>query len=147
MESLERLYQELIIDHSKQPHNYGSLAEPTLQLEGFNPLCGDRFTLYVQLVNDQVCDIKFSGQGCAISTASTSIMTDLMKGKRITEIERLIDQFQQLATQGAQNLVDDQLGKAKVFAGVSEFPMRVKCATLSWHTMRKLLTAWPNQTT
>ncbi len=136
MEPLDQLYREIIIDHSRQPHNYGLMSGSALQLEGFNPLCGDRFTVYVDLDGVIVRDIKFNGQGCAISTASTSIMTDIVKGREVADILQLAERFKQLATGGVS---DASLGKAAVFAGVAEFPMRVKCATLSWHTLRRLL--------
>lgn len=140
--SLDDLYQELIIDHSRHPHNQGELPEPRVQLEGFNPLCGDRFTLYLDWDAERgvVRDIKFSGQGCAISTASTSIMTDLIKGKNTDEILHLADNFQKLLTSDeSSEAVAKELGKAAVFTGVKAFPMRVKCATLSWHTLHKLM--------
>ncbi len=153
---LELLYQQLIIDHSRQPHNFGQLAQPSLQLEAFNPLCGDRFTIYLLLTtdgeqdapnNDQriIEDIKFHGSGCAISTASASLMTDLVKGKTVRQGLALVGQLQQLVTTGETTAVIDpnfslNLGKASALAGVRAFPMRVKCATLSWHALRQLLT-------
>lgn len=130
------LYKEVILDHSKRPHNFGPMESPSLTAEGFNPLCGDRLTLELKMENGVVKDARFKGAGCAISVASASLMTDAVKGKTRTEAEQLFDKFHQMLTSDAA--VPD-LGKLAVFSGVKEFPARVKCATLAWHTMRAAL--------
>lgn len=134
MSLLNELYQELIVDHGRRPRNFGVLDQANCILEGFNPLCGDRLTLYATEHNGVLEDIRFQGNGCAISMASASLMTEAVKGKTVLEVKQLFEQFHQLMTQ--KNLVNDEtLGKLNVFAGVSEFPARVKCATLAWHTL------------
>ncbi len=139
--SLRELYQEIIIDHGKTPRNFGKLPEANHQLEGHNPLCGDRLTLYLFEENGVIKAVKFEGSGCAISMASTSLMTESVIGKSLTEINRLAEQFHHLALTGDAEQAD--LGKLAVFSGVAEFPMRVKCATLAWHTLKSALS---NQT-
>ena len=135
MSDLRDLYQEVILDHSKAPRNFGSLNANSQKAEGYNPLCGDKLTLYLALDGDVVKDARFEGSGCAISTASASLMTEVIKGKSVAEIEHLFDVFHDLVTgTGQADLA--QLGKLAVFAGVQEFPMRVKCATLAWHTLK-----------
>jgi nitrogen fixation protein NifU and related proteins len=136
MPDLRDLYQEVILEHSKAPRNYGLLAGANHKAEGFNPLCGDRFTVYVQLEADSIRDIRFEGSGCAISKASASMMTQSVKGKTRAEAERLFEQFHHLVT--AREPADAEkngLGKLTVFSGVCEYPVRVKCATLAWHTL------------
>jgi len=136
MTDLQDLYQELILDHGRRPRNFGALAGSSRTSEGYNPLCGDKVKVYVQMEDDVVKDISFQGAGCAISTASASIMTETLKGKTRTEAEQLFERFHDLVT--GKKAPDDapELGKLAVFSGVSEFPIRVKCATLSWHTLR-----------
>jgi nitrogen fixation protein NifU and related proteins len=134
---LHDLYQETIIDHSKRPRNTGALAEATHHAEGYNPLCGDRLTLQLKLENGQITGIRFQGAGCAISTASASLMTEAMKGKTPEEAESAFQKFHGLLTEDRPPAPD--LGKLAVFSGVREYPMRVKCATLAWHTLRAAL--------
>jgi nitrogen fixation NifU-like protein len=138
MADLRDLYQEVILEHSKAPRNYRVLAPPSTQAEGFNPLCGDRCTVYLSLKGDVIEDISFQGSGCAISRASASMMTQSLKGKTTHEAEQLYEQFHSMVT-GATNAHSEQIGKLAVFAGVSEFPARVKCATLAWHTFKAAL--------
>lgn len=137
MNELEELYQQVIIDHSRQPHNFGVLAAAHCEQEGFNPLCGDRLTLYLELEQQAVKNVSFTGQGCAISIASASLMTDAIKGKTIKEAKHLFEQFHKLLTQTAPPC--DSLDKLNILAGVRAFPMRVKCATLAWHTLKSVL--------
>ena len=133
---LDDLYQELIVDHSKRPRNFGALAGATARAEGYNPLCGDKLTIQLKLENDVVTEIGFLGAGCAISTASASLMTESLKGKTRAEAERIFERFHRLLTADEKPA---DLGKLAVFAGVRAFPVRVKCATLAWHTMRAAL--------
>jgi nitrogen fixation NifU-like protein len=136
---LQDLYQELILDHGRRPRNFHALPEANRSAEGYNPLCGDRVKIYVNLDNDVVKDISFEGAGCAISTASASIMTETLRGKTRAQAEELFDTFHDLVTGKPAKLDSPDLGKLEVFSGVSEFPMRVKCATLSWHTLHSAL--------
>lgn len=138
MAELRDLYQEVILEHSKAPRNFRQLAEGQ-HAEGFNPLCGDRFIVFLKLDNDMVTDVSFQGSGCAISKASASMMTQAVKGKSKTEAEKLFDAFHKLVTTGESNGDKSALGKLQVFSGVSEFPMRVKCASLAWHTLKAAL--------
>ena len=140
MADLRDLYQELILEHSKAPRNYRELASPDHKAEGFNPLCGDRFTVYLQMQGDRIQDIGFQGSGCAISKASASMMAQTLKGKTRSEAEDLFNRFHKVVTgQGASHGHEADLGKLAVFSGVSEFPTRVKCATLAWHTLQAAL--------
>ena len=140
MSDLRDLYQEMILGHSKSPHNHRTMPAASRTAQGFNPLCGDKVTLYVQLAGDRIEDVSFEGSGCAISTASASLLTDTLKGKTIAEADALFEEFHDLVTGKSQlDKAPDDLGKLKVFAGVAEFPMRVKCATLVWHTLRNAL--------
>ena len=139
MSDLTELYQELIIDHSRKPRNFRALASPDRQVEGFNPLCGDRFTIYLDLEGDVIQDVSFQGSGCAISTASASLMTQALKGKSRQEAEELFRRFQRMITGEVGEAEAEQLGKLAVFAGVRKFPVRVKCATLSWHAIHAAL--------
>ncbi len=132
------LYKEVILDHSRKPHNFGPMENPSLTAEGFNPLCGDRLTLELKLENGVVKDARFKGAGCAISVASASLMTDALKGKTREEVDRMFEKFHQMLT--SENGAAPELGKLEVFSGVREFPARVKCATLAWHTMKAALT-------
>ena len=139
MAELRELYQEVILEHSKAPRNYRRPSEANQKAEGFNPLCGDRFTVYLELAGDQIRDIGFEGSGCAISKASASMMTQAVKGKSRQEAEKLFAAFHRLVTTGESNGAGGELGKLEVFSGVSEFPVRVKCATLAWHTLEAAL--------
>lgn len=133
MSDLRELYQELIIDHGRHPRNFCIMEDASVKKEGFNPLCGDRLTLYLKIENDHVIEAAFQGSGCAISVASASMMTDVLKGKSVGEAKKLFTAFHQLVT---GHVVDEiLLGKLAVLKGVSEFPARVKCASLAWHTM------------
>lgn len=140
MPDLRELYQEVILEHSKAPRNYRELAAANHRAEGYNSLCGDHFAVYLDLEGDSIRDISFQGSGCAISKASASMMTQSVKGKTKAEAETLYGQFHKLVTgQSAKNGNQTELGKLAVFSGVSEFPVRVKCATLAWHTLRAAL--------
>jgi nitrogen fixation protein NifU and related proteins len=139
-DDLRELYQDVIIEHSKRPRNYRALDDTARKADGYNPLCGDTVTVYLT-VDDRniVRDVAFQGHGCAISTASASVMTELLKGKSREEVEQLFHTFHDLVTGKAADADPERLGKLAVFAGVSEFPVRVKCATLCWHTARAAL--------
>jgi nitrogen fixation protein NifU and related proteins len=136
MADLRELYQEVILEHSKTPRNFKQPAAVNRSAEGYNPLCGDHFTVYLDMEGDSIRDIGFKGSGCAISKASASMMTQIVKGKSKQEASALFDQFHKLVT-GSDDKAD--LGKLAVFSGVSEFPTRVKCATLAWHTLQAAL--------
>ncbi|MCL5746382.1 MAG: SUF system NifU family Fe-S cluster assembly protein [Acidobacteria bacterium] len=135
------LYQEVILDHGRRPRNFRALEGASLRAEGYNPLCGDKIKVFVSLKDDVVQDISFQGAGCAISTASASLMTESLKGKTRAEAERLLERFHEMLTaeRGAKGGASE-LGKLAVFSGVREYPARVKCATLAWHTLRSALT-------
>ena len=139
MTDLQDLYQELILDHGRRPRNFHPLTGTSRSAEGYNPLCGDKVKVYVKMEGDTVKEISFEGAGCAISTASASIMTESLKGKNRAEVEELFQTFHDLVTGQKAQLEAPELGKLAVFSGVSEFPIRVKCATLSWHTLRAAL--------
>lgn len=137
MPDLRELYQEVILEHSKAPRNFRKLGDANHQAEGFNPLCGDHYTVYVQMDGDVIRDVGFQGSGCAISKASASMMTQIVKGKTRSQAEALFGRFHKLVTTPASGNGDEaEMGKLSVFAGVSEYPLRVKCATLPWHTLR-----------
>ena len=138
---LRELYQSVILDHNKRPRNFREPAGANRRADGLNPLCGDKVTVYLVVDGDRVADAGFSGAGCAISTASASLMTEAIKGRPMAEIEALFERFHALVTAAptAPAPADDALGKLAVFGGVREFPMRVKCATLSWHALRQAL--------
>ena len=141
MPDLRELYQDVILEHSKSPRNYRVLADANHHAEGFNPLCGDRYTLYLHMDGDVIREVSFQGAGCAISKASASMMTQMLKGKTVAEAEKLFEKFHSMVTghTPAHGTHADQgadLGKLSVFAGVAEYPVRVKCATLAWHTLR-----------
>lgn len=136
---LRELYQEVIVDHSKRPRNFRALAHQAQSADGYNPLCGDRCTVYVAVEGDRMQDVAFQGSGCAISTAAASVMTETVKGKTRAEAEALFATFHELVTKGPPPTGTEGLGKLAVFAGVSEFPSRVKCAVLPWHTLRAAL--------
>lgn len=132
MADLRELYQEVILDHGRHPRNFGECEHANCYKDGFNPLCGDKISLRLRLDHDIIEDIRFVGQGCAISMASTSLMTEAVKGKTVAEAKELFQTFHTLMT---QNQNSETLGKLQVFSGVNEFPARVKCATLAWHTL------------
>lgn len=136
---LRDLYQELILDHSKRPRNFREIKTADRKAEGYNPLCGDKLTIYVEMVGDVVGDISFQGSGCAISTASASLLTQSLKGKTLAQVEDMFQAFHNLLTKEAAGRDSADLGKLEVFSGVREYPVRVKCATLSWHTLRAAL--------
>lgn len=131
---LRDLYQEIIVDHSKRPRNFHRL-EHGRSVDGFNPLCGDRLTLFLEVGDGVVRDVAFVGNGCAISTASASVMTEAIKGMPVAAVHELFTRFHRLVTTGENGAAAEELGKLAAFAGVSEFPSRVKCATLAWHTL------------
>jgi nitrogen fixation protein NifU and related proteins len=134
------LYQEIILEHSKAPRNYRKPATANQEAEGYNPLCGDRCTVYLDIEDGAIKDIGFQGSGCAISRASASMMTQVLKGKSKAEAAQLFEQFHRLVTGDKEAVAKAQeLGKLAVFAGVSKFPARVKCATLAWHTLQSAL--------
>ena len=135
MSELNDLYQEVILDHNRRPHNFRVIDPASAKQEGFNPLCGDRLTLYLTLDGDVIKDVAFQGSGCAISKASASLMTDALKGKSVNEARAMFDQFHAMITSTPGTPTED-LGKLSVFAGVREFPTRIKCASLAWHTMK-----------
>lgn len=137
MSELRDLYQEVILDHYKRPRNFGKLAEANHEAEGHNPLCGDQVTVYLRVEDGVVRDLRFEGAGCAISTASASLMTEVLKGKTLVEINALFGRFHRLVTTEEESEVG--LGKLAVLAGVREYPVRVKCATLAWHTLNAAL--------
>ncbi len=132
------LYQQMILDHGRHPRNFGKLLSANHQHEGFNPLCGDQLTLFLHLENDQIKEISFEGKGCAISMASASLMTEAIKGKNIPAIADLFQSFHELVTSD-KNFDQEKLGKLLVLKGVRDYPMRVKCATLAWHTLNAIL--------
>lgn len=140
MSELSDLYQEVILEHNKNPRNFREIENADKTAEGHNPLCGDQLKLYLAMDNDTVKDVAFKGSGCAISKASASMMTQVVKGKTREEAEVLFDEFHRMVT-GNLNIEEDEnrLGKLKIFAGVLEFPARVKCASLSWHTLHAAL--------
>ena len=139
---LRELYQELILEHSKKPRNFHALEHANHTAEGFNPLCGDKIKLYLEIKDNQIKDVGFQGSGCAISKASASMMTASVKGKTTREAKELFDEFHEmLSGEASTKLNQTRLGKLSVFSGVSEFPVRVKCATLAWHTLRAGLEA------
>jgi nitrogen fixation NifU-like protein len=135
---LNELYQELILDHNRRPRNFGTLPDASHRAEGYNPLCGDRFQLFVRVEGEAIGDIAFEGSGCAISKASASLMTESVKGRSIEEAMSLFERVHRMVTTPTDAAVED-LGKLSVLAGVREFPVRVKCATLAWHTLKAAL--------
>lgn len=138
MGDLRELYQEVILDHSRKPRNFREMEGATGKAEGFNPLCGDKVTIFVTMEGDQVVDISFQGNGCAISTASASVMTERLKGKTADEVEAIFKSFHNMVTGQPAEVTEatPEIGKLAIFKGVWEFPIRVKCATLAWHTLR-----------
>jgi nitrogen fixation protein NifU and related proteins len=141
MATLDALYQDLILDHNRSPLNYRVLEDANRRVEGNNPLCGDRLTVWLRMAGDRIEDVSFQGSGCAISKASASLMTNAVKGKTRAEARALFDKFHQLVTGSLTPDDAKALGKLAAFAGVSEYPIRVKCASLSWHAMNTALDA------
>lgn len=137
MSGLRDLYQEVILDHNKRPRNFRVLAASTHHADGHNPLCGDKVTVYLNIHDGIIQDIAFQGSGCAISTASASLMTEALKGKPVAEVEHLFEEFHDVVTGTAEP--SRALGKLAILAGVRDYPARVKCATLAWHTLRAAL--------
>jgi len=137
LDDLRDLYQEVIFDHNKNPRNFRLMDDADRQIDGFNPLCGDRITLFIKIADGKIADASFQGQGCAISTASASLMTDIVIGQTEQEAQSLFTLFHKMAT--GEPVEMDELGKLAVLAGVCEYPARVKCATLPWHTLDALL--------
>ncbi len=140
MSDLRALYQEIILDHYKSPRNFKKMENADRVVEGYNPLCGDHYTFYLKFEDDDIKEISFQGSGCAISKASASVMGTMVKGKRKEEAEALFNRFHRLVTDGLDGVENvEELGRLAAFAGVSEFPARVKCATLAWHAMKEAL--------
>jgi nitrogen fixation NifU-like protein len=142
MADLAQLYQSVILDHNKSPRNFRSMESADRSAEGYNPLCGDRLKVWLRLKDDLIEDVSFEGAGCAISKASASLMTTAVKGKRVEDVNQLFDLFHRMVTgQLGEGGESKALGKLAVFSGVSQFPTRVKCASLSWHTLKNALAA------
>jgi nitrogen fixation protein NifU and related proteins len=139
MSELRELYQQVILDHNKNPRNFHELPQATSKVEGYNPLCGDHYTIYLELEGDTIKDVGFTGSGCAISKASASVMSTSVKGKSRADANRMFDVFHRLVTGENAGLDTADLGRLAAFSGVSEFPARVKCATLAWHTLHSAL--------
>ena len=136
MSDLRELYQQVILDHNRNPRNFHEMQDATSRIDGSNPLCGDHYTVFLKLEGDTIRDVSFTGSGCAISKASASVMSSTLKGKSKDEADRLFHTFHQLVTGDQSGLSAADLGRLAAFSGVSEFPARVKCATLAWHTLR-----------
>jgi nitrogen fixation NifU-like protein len=132
---LKDLYRDIIVDHNRHPRNFREMADADRRADGFNPLCGDKLTVYVRLDGDRIADVSFHGSGCAISVASASLLTESIKGRSIAEAEHLFEQMHQLLTRDDAGIDVDRLGKLGALSGVREFPARVKCASLCWHTL------------
>ena len=148
MSDLRDLYQEVILDHHKRPRNFGALENANCRSEGYNPLCGDRVTIYAVVEDDVIQEVHFDGTGCAICMASTSVMTEAIKGRTLAEMEALFGSFHELVTGPPDETADTEgLGKLAVFFGVREFPVRVKCATLAWHTLKAAIEGRSDVTT
>jgi len=145
MSELRELYQEVILDHHKRPRNFGALAEANRHADGHNPLCGDRITVHVDVENGEIRGVSFEGAGCAISRASASLMTDAVKGRPVDHAERLVEEFRHMVTGPADAALEERLGKLAVLCGVREFPSRVKCASLAWHTLHAALAGGTGQ--
>ncbi|PYQ30602.1 MAG: SUF system NifU family Fe-S cluster assembly protein [Acidobacteria bacterium] len=139
MSDLRELYQQVILDHNKNPRNFHEMADATRHVDGYNPLCGDHYTIFVRTDGDTIADVSFTGNGCAISKASASVMSSTVKGKSKEEAENLFHTFHRLVTGDTSGLSAADLGRLAAFSGVSEFPARVKCATLAWHTLKSAL--------
>jgi len=139
LDELRDLYQEVVFDHNRNPRNFRVIEDADRTIEGFNPLCGDRITLYLKLDGERISDVAFQGQGCAISTASASLMTEIVKDKTIAEAEKLFEAFHKIVTGQDDDLKLEELGKLAVLAGVRQYPSRIKCATLAWHSLEAAL--------
>jgi nitrogen fixation protein NifU and related proteins len=139
MSDLRELYQQVILDHNRNPRNFKELPDAQRRVEGFNPLCGDHYTVFLNMEGDVIREVAFTGNGCAISKASASVMSATVKGKSKEDAERLFDTFHKLVTGDTSGVDAAELGRLAAFSGVSEFPARVKCATLAWHTLRTAL--------
>ena len=139
MFDLKDLYQEIIVDHNRAPRNFREIENADITAEGYNPLCGDKLTVYIKLDNDVISDVSFQGEGCAISVASASLMTDQLMGKTEAEAEKIFETFHELVTDRDSEIDLEKVGKLGALAGVREFPARVKCATLCWHTLHTAL--------
>ena len=139
MSDLRELYQQVILDHNKNPRNFHDMPDATNRVDGYNPLCGDHYTIFLKRDGDTIKDVSFTGSGCAISKASASVMSSTLKGKTKDEADRLFETFHKLVTGDQSGLSAADLGRLAAFSGVSEFPARVKCATLAWHTLRSAL--------
>jgi nitrogen fixation NifU-like protein len=139
MSDLNDLYQEVILDHNRRPRNFHPIVDASHTAEGLNPLCGDRLTLYLKIDGDRIVDVSFEGAGCAISKASASLMTDALKGRTVADARALFERFHRMVTTPPDEPVEE-LGKLSALAGVREFPVRVKCASLAWHTFKAALT-------
>jgi nitrogen fixation NifU-like protein len=146
MSDLSDLYQEVILDHNRRPRNFHALADASHSAEGYNPLCGDRLTLYLKVDDGIVTDVSFEGAGCAISKASASMMTDAVKGRTLAEVEALFTRFHRMVTTPPEQAVED-MGKLSSLAGVRVFPVRVKCASLAWHTLKAAMASLPKVST
>jgi nitrogen fixation NifU-like protein len=148
MSDLRDLYQDVILDHSRSPRNFGALADANRNADGYNPLCGDKISLHLHVEGDRITGVSFQGTGCAISTASASVLTDVVMGKTVAEAHELFRRFRSMVTAPIDAEIDeDALGKLAVFSGIREFPVRVKCATLAWHTLEAALESATNPVT
>ena len=140
MSDLSDLYQEVILDHNRRPRNFGVLADASHSARGYNPLCGDKLTIYARVEGDRIAGLMFEGSGCAISKASASLLTDALKGKTVDEATSLFERVHHMLTLPMDQAVDEaSVGKLAVLSGVREFPMRIKCASLAWHTLKAAL--------
>ena len=146
MSDLSDLYQEVILDHNRRPRNFRALQNASHMAEGYNPLCGDRLTLYLKVDGDTIVDVTFEGAGCAISKASASMMTDALKGRSVAEANALFERFHRMVTTPPDQPIED-MGKLSSLAGVREFPVRVKCASLAWHTLKAAMSKTPKVST
>jgi nitrogen fixation NifU-like protein len=139
MADLRELYQEILLEHNSKPRNFRKLPGANCTAEGYNPLCGDQITLYLNVEDDVIADVGFQGSGCAISRASASLMTQSIKGQSVAKVEEIFDAFHRMLTKPGEPLDDNLLGDLEMLSGVAEFPTRIKCAILSWHTLRASL--------
>lgn len=148
MSELRELYQEVILDHNRNPRNFRVMDHPTSSVEGYNPLCGDHYTVYLKMAGDRIADVSFQGAGCAISKASASVMSQVLKGKTKAEAEKVFETFRRLVTGEREDKGSiEEVGRLAAFAGVREFPARVKCASLAWHTLKAALDGGANNVT
>jgi nitrogen fixation NifU-like protein len=142
---LKDLYRDIIVDHNRQPRNFGKIEDADAQADGHNPLCGDKLTVYLTLAGDRISDVRFDGSGCAISIASASLLTEAVRGKTVAEVENLFHEIHDVLTHHDAPVNLDSLGKLAALTGVRDFPARVKCATLCWHTLDAALHAHAQQ--